>query len=133
MPMIQRPIAVGLHLCEQIIVDAKTRNATTVNNFSSLIIDGPLMENTFCVFAVLTDGIGQMRATVEIEELATGEIVCRREFRIRFDNPLQQGNCIARLRRIRFPGPGAYEVLLDVSGEVISSRRFIVVQREKNL
>jgi hypothetical protein len=57
--MIPRPIALGLTICEKIIVEEKTRNVTLVSCFSKLIVEGfPSPSQRFAVYAVLTDGLG---------------------------------------------------------------------------
>jgi hypothetical protein len=78
----QRPTVTGLLLCEQVIVDDKTHNVTPVNCFAERRIDGPITkEQTFFVFAILTDGLGNMSAEVEIDRLDNLENVYRKDFR----------------------------------------------------
>jgi hypothetical protein len=124
---------VALLLCEQLIVDDQTQNVTPVNCFSRRILDGPLDEpQTFAIFCLLTDGLGTMPAELEITRLDTDEVIYRKRFELRFDNPLQQLRCLLRVRRCVFPVAGAYQTSLLVEGESIALRRFLVVHEEKS-
>src|SRR5258707_15634076 len=97
--MSQQPLAVALLLCEQVIVDDKTRNLTPVNCFLERVLEDPLSERqTFHVFVVVTDGQGTMPAPLEIERLDTGEQICRKSFTLHLDTPLQHVRCGLRVR-----------------------------------
>src|SRR6266542_2527998 len=126
--MKQRPIAVALLLCEQLIVDDRTANVTLVNSFSHLVLDGRVGEpQTFGIFVLLTDGLGTMPAELEIVRLDTEEVIYRKQFEVQFQSPLQQVRCLLRVRRCSFPVAGAYQATLLVEGESIALRRFLVV------
>jgi hypothetical protein len=129
--MSQRPLAVGLLLCEQVIVDDHTKRLTPVNCFSKWVIEGPLEEpQAFYAVALLTSGHGSMPAALWIERLDNGDIVFLREFKVRFEDPLEQYRLMLRLRRVEFPGAGGYQASLWMDGESIAVARFSVVQKE---
>ncbi len=51
------PIALGLTLCEKVIIEERTRNATNVSTFTRLLVDGfPSSPERFAFAAVLTGG-----------------------------------------------------------------------------
>lgn len=54
------PIAVGLFLCEQVIVEERTRNVTPVNCFTQRAVKAFPGSFSFVLFAVLTDGLGEI-------------------------------------------------------------------------
>ena len=128
--MAQRPLAIGLMLCEQVIVDQKTKRLTPVNCFSQWNIEGPISERqSFYALAILSSGHGSMLAELNIDNLDFDEKVFRHEFTIGFTNPLEQYRCIMRLR-VPFPASGTYQASLIMDGESIATARFFVAQKE---
>lgn len=129
--MSQRALAVALLLCEQVIVDAKTKRLTPVNCFSRWSVEGPHPEpQSFHVVALLTSGHGKMAGALSIDRLDRGETIFRREFVADFLDPVEQYRCMIRLRRVQFPVAGAYEAVLVLDGENIASSRFSVLLQE---
>ena len=129
--MSQRPLAVALMLCEQVIVDAKTKRLTPVNCFSRWSVEGSLSEpQSFYPVALLSSGHGKMAGELTIDRLDTGETIFRREFLAEFLDPVEQYRCMIRLRRVPFPVAGAYEGILALDGENIASSRFSVLLQE---
>src|SRR5438046_2751611 len=122
--MIQRPVVIGLTLCETVIIDADTRNVTLVNCFSHRQVPGvPSGPVPFVVFALLTDGIGEGPLTVRIRRLDTLDVVYRQEQTVRFPDPLAESRFRFRVRSCRFPVTGMYEVQLHADGEMLAHRR----------
>src|ERR1700730_521828 len=111
--MKQRPVAIGLLACEQIIIEERTRNVTPVNCFTRRAVEHfPSEEVPFVVFAVLTDGAGEMPLEVRISRLDTLEEIYVRSVSCNFANPLQEIRCIVRIRGCSFPVSGYYQILL---------------------
>jgi hypothetical protein len=129
--MSQRPVAVALLLCEQVIVDDRTKRLTPVNCFSRWFIAGPLSEQqSFHAVAVLTSGHGTVPGALMIDRLDTGETIVQREFRLRFADPVEQYSCLLPLRRVKFPVGGVYQATLLMDGDSIASTRFSVLHKE---
>jgi hypothetical protein len=124
--MKQRPVAIRLVLCEQVIVDEKTRNATPVNCFHSRELEVFPGQATFCALTWLTDGLGEMLVEMVVESLDSLEEVFRLERNVQFTDPLHEMRCAARIRHCRFPVPGYYQVSLLIDRELIAHRRFAV-------
>lgn len=77
--MTQRPVAVGLLLCEQAIIEENTGNLTPVNCFSIRPADNvPGVGLPFTVVAFLTDGIGKVSLRIAIDRLDTLEEIYER-------------------------------------------------------
>src|SRR5260370_10563590 len=77
--MVQRPTAVGLFLCEQLIVEKGTDNLTVVNAFiRQTVASFPSEPFPFLVFALLTDGLGDATIDVVISRLDTMEDLYQR-------------------------------------------------------
>jgi hypothetical protein len=119
--MIQRPNAVGLMLCQQVIIEEKTRNVTLVNNFTRLQLRTfPSRGQQFVAHAMLTDGLGEVNFGLHVSRVDTLEEIALRSWRIRFTDPLRQVHVVVRLPNFSFPAPGRYAFSLEVEREEIS-------------
>ena len=68
--MKQRPVAIGILVCEYVIVEEKTHNVTPVNCFTRRAFDHyPTKPLTFVVAAFLTDGLGDTDLERIVQEL----------------------------------------------------------------
>ena len=125
--MSQRPVVLGLLLCEQVIVEEGTRNVTLVNCFTKRKAEQfPSEENRFNLFAALTDGLGDVTLEVAIERLDEPGEVYRRSHLVRFTDPLMEVRFILRITHCTFPAAGVYEASLSIDGEPIGQHRFQV-------
>jgi hypothetical protein len=92
--MSQRPVAIGLLVCEQVIVEETTRNVTAVNCFTRRIVrQFPSEPVAFVVFAVLNDGVGAIRLDLGIHRLDKDDEIHTRSVSVQFANPLQEVRC----------------------------------------
>jgi hypothetical protein len=130
--MQQPPVAIGLLTCEQVIVEERTRNVTPVNCFASReVAHFPSEALPFVVFAVLTNGIGELRLEVRISRLDKLDLVYRRTETYRFGDPLQEVRTIIRIRDCSFPVSGHYEVMLLANNELVAHRKILIAARSK--
>ena len=96
--MMQRPVAIGLLVCEQIIFEEGTRNITLVNSFTHRIVEEfPSEPFPFVVFGLLTDGLGDISVEMRITRLDNWEVIYRRFGSLRFTDPLKEIRCIVLL------------------------------------
>jgi hypothetical protein len=131
--LIQQPVAVGLLVCETVIVDEKTKNVTPVNCFRRRRVSGfPSQPFPFVVFALLTDGIGNGTLEVVIQRLDTEAMdeIYQTRTGCAFSGPLDEVRCAVRIRDCSFPIAGAYAVNLLVDGELVAQRRLVLVAEE---
>jgi hypothetical protein len=127
--MAQRPIAIGLFLCEQVIIEAGTGNVTPVNCFNQRSARTfPTDKLPFVVFAELTDGVGQMLVETTIQRLDTLDEVFRFSHSVTFENQLQVIRYVARTR-FSFPIAGHYQVQLFVDRESIAQRKIRLLEQ----
>lgn len=127
--MKQIPVAIGLLLCEQIIVEERTRNVMPVNCFTRRAVDRfPSVPFPFVSYSIITDGQGDVALSLAIQRLDTLEDVYRRRLAVRFVNPLLEARCVFRIRDCSFPIPGGYLVSLFADGELIAQKGFLVTQ-----
>jgi hypothetical protein len=130
--MLQRPSAVGLFLCEQVITEKGTDNVTVVNSFSRRAVRRVLSRPfPFVVFALPTDGLGEVELEVTINRLDNLDEVYRAGTTFRFPDPLHAYRCKLRIQDCSFPVAGDYEVNLHAGGEVIARRKLSIVQRSQ--
>jgi len=117
------PVAVGLVVCEQVIVDHQTRNPSPISIFTGLAVETfPSPAQRCSVFASLTNGRGDGVVRLVVTRLDTGETIYEQRFPIRFPDPLLVVNLNIRVRSIRFPVPGRYEFLLYVDVDPVAQR-----------
>jgi hypothetical protein len=129
--MKQGPVAVGLFFCEQIVAEEGTRNVTPVNCFIRRTVQRfPSEPVPFIVFAVLTDGSGEVALETLVHRLDTLEEIYRVTKPYRFDNPLHEVRFILRVRGFSFPVSGHYQVTLLADNEVVAQRKLVIEQEE---
>src|SRR5476651_643848 len=91
--MAKLPVAIGLSLCEQVIIEAKTHNITLVNCFTHRTLDHFPAVAPFVVFALLTGGFGEVPLDLVVQELDDFDEVYRISSKVRFASPLQAIRC----------------------------------------
>ncbi len=120
------PSAIGLVLCEQVVIEERTHNVTPVNCFNFRAMDVFPGQIAFCVLAWLADGRGEMMTELAVERLATQEEVFRENRNLKFAGPLHDSRFLARIRNCEIPTPGYYQVSLVIDHELIAHRKFRV-------
>jgi hypothetical protein len=124
----------GLIVCEQIIIEERTRNVTLVNCFSRLLVDRfPAQPRPFVVYAGLIDGFGELTLDLVLHRHDTYEEVLRRGQRLRFSDRLQEIRFVFRITQFAFPAAGQYQVSLLAEGELIAQNRIQIMLREAQL
>lgn len=132
MPMIQRPSAVGLILCEQVIIEEKSRNVTVVNSMSRLVCRAfPSLPQRLVVGALLRDGLGQGRMTLIVSRSDTPEDFYERSWSVNFLDPLRDIRLIVRLHDPTFPVPGRHQFSLLADGESIAQSVLLAITQER--
>jgi hypothetical protein len=127
--MAQLPIAVGLVLCEQVVIEEGTRNVTPVNCFNVREVDDIPGRASFCVLAWLADGKGEKVAELVVQRLDNLDAVFRSKARLVFRDPGHTVRFLGRIRDCEFPVEGYYEVMLLIDRELIAHRKFQVQRK----
>ena len=122
--MNHRPIAIGMVLCEQLIVEEGTRNITPVNCFNVREVDNLPDRATFFALAWLANGLGEMPAELLVERLDNLEETFRVNRNLVFPDRLVDMRFVARIRACHLPVAGLYQVSLNMDGEQIATRKF---------
>jgi hypothetical protein len=128
--MAKTPVAIGVFLCERVIVEEGTRNITLVNCFRERRVDQfPSEVAEFSLFALLTDGAGEMPLVVSIQRLDTLDEIYRLASTVKFASPLREYWCRPTIQK-SFPVPGHYQASLLANNEVIAQRAFAVLAKK---
>jgi hypothetical protein len=126
-----QPIAVGLVLAQDVIVEEGTRSITLVKTFNRLEIEEfPSPPQQFAVYTMLTNGRGEPMVGMSISRLDSLEEIYRRAARVTFADPLRQVRLWFRVKSCSFPEPGAYQVTLEADGELITQCVCNIVRKE---
>jgi len=121
------PVALGLCVCDYVIVEEKTRKASAIGMFSGMGLEHlPGRALPFSVFAALSDGLGVVTIRLVITRLDTGAQIFSRENQVNFMDKLTEVYFHFRVRTCVFPAAGWYEAVLLANGEWLAHRRFRV-------
>ena len=125
--MIPTPRAQGLTFCDYVIREEGTGKTSLVGTFTGMRTDGfPSTPRPFCVFAALTDGLGEGNLELTITHLRSDEEILRLQRPIRFPNRFMDLQVLFRLNECSFPEEGTYLFTLSVDEENIAHRRLRV-------
>ena len=131
--MIPRPIALGLTLCDQVIVEEGTRKVSFIGTFHRLQAPAfPFVPERFCVVAILTGSKGEGELALTVTNLQTEEEVSRSTGRITFTNRFTEVRVVLRPSECSFPTPGIYMFTLMVDDEWIAHRRILIQETESD-
>jgi hypothetical protein len=125
--MVPSPIAVGLTLCEQVIVEEGTQNISLINTFTVWPMSSfPSAYRPFCAYCVLLDGDGDGTIQLTIIQEDTEDVIYDVRHTVNFPSPLAEVRILFRVEDCSFPAPGRYYATLSVDGESVAQRRFEV-------
>jgi hypothetical protein len=131
--MTPKPVAIGLLLCDRVIVDKDTNSPSAIGIFTGLAVERfPSEPQRFSVLAVLTDAQGDGRGRLAVYRLdqhwLRQEEIYVTEHAIRFPDRFAVVNFNLRVRTIRFPASGSYELVLFVDADEVAHRRVRIYQ-----
>jgi hypothetical protein len=126
--MFPRPVAVGLNLCDYVILEEGTRKISLIGCLAQCSAGTfPFTAPPFYAHAVLTDCQGEGRMELVVTRLETDEEVYRWRARVRFPARLRQTHVYFRVTDCSLPAPGAYHFALLVDRELVAQCRIRVV------
>ena len=125
--MVPPPIALGLTLCDYVIVEEGTKKVSLIGTFTGIAVEHfPAVPQPFSVFSALIDGMGNATMRIEVTNQETGEEVYARDRPIHFPDRLTEVYIHYRVRQCRFQNPGWYQATLFVDNDWVAQRRFRV-------
>src|SRR5262245_33284075 len=105
----QRPSALGLFLCDQVLVDRDSGKRTLVGLFDTLACPlFPFVCHRLIVYAALTDGQGRMAFDLVLSDIETEEQLSVRSIEAELPGPLTVAHFLVRYESLVFPAPGQY-------------------------
>lgn len=130
-----RPTALGLTLCDRIIVDQFTGQPSLISIFTGLQADYfPSPPARFAAYTVLTGGAGGGIITLRAIRAGTGEVVYVQRGRINFRDRTDVVQAPFRIEGIVFPSPAFYRFQILVDDElIVGAQRWIRVYGRRNL
>jgi hypothetical protein len=127
--MAQRPSAISLMLCDQVVFEEGTQKPYLLGVFTGIAVDSfPTAPLRFDVFAALTDGAGDVSITLSVVHLETNEEIYAQQMTVHFADPLRVVNLRFRVRRLIFDAAGTYLFAFVANDEEIAARRVRVYQ-----
>lgn len=122
--MIPPPVALGLTLCDYVIVEEGTAKASLIGTFADLGVgEAPSRPRTFWAVATLTDGSGTGTIHLVITKLDTDEEVYTSDaVAVEFPGKLAEVRLAFQLEDWSFPDLGWYQFTLLVDGEYVTQR-----------
>ena len=128
--MVSPPVAVGLTLCDYVLVEERTRKVSLIGSFTGIgVLSFPAVVPPFSVFAVLTDGLGNGTIELGVSRLDTNEQVANYRTPVHFPDKLAEVFFHIRLHQCSFPAPGHYQFTLLADGQWLAQRRIRVYTR----
>jgi hypothetical protein len=125
--MPQRPSAVSLMLCDQVVFEQGTQKPYLLGVFTGVAADTfPTAPQRLDVFAALTDGLGDIRMTLVVVHLETNQEVYAQQMTVHLPDPLRVVNLRFRVRQLTFDAAGTYLFALTVDDQEIAARRIRV-------
>ena len=126
--MFELPVVRGVFLCENVIVEERSRNVSLINCFTRKLVDQfPTPPQRLVVCAVFANGLGKIPIELEIIDLADEELVYWQLASVTFTDPVQEVRFVYRVHDLTLPQPGSYEVTLSSNGEPLGRTRFLAV------
>ena len=118
----------ALLLCDQVIVDKYTGKKTLVGIFENINTKKfPIQHPSISVYANLTDAKGVYKIKVTIDDLSNGHEVGEAVIpEITLGDRLATNEIIMNLQGLRFDHAGKYALNLNVNGELIASKTFLL-------
>src|SRR5262249_18935117 len=129
--VVPTPIAVGLLICEKMIVEAGSNNISLINCFTQFrATTFPFRASPFHAIAFVTDAEGTGTIEWTLTRLETDEVIERWQGPGAFPDRFAVTRVTIRVAEWSFPAPGRYQLTLPIDGEWIAQRNLDVFQVE---
>jgi hypothetical protein len=129
--MVPVPLALGLTLCDYVLVEEGTKKVTLVGSFTGVRAGSfPHIPLPFCVYAPLTGGLGEGTLELTVTNLDADEEIYSLVRSIHFPDRFIEVRALFRLHECEFPAAGSYLFTLLVDDEWIAHRRIRVYPME---
>src|ERR1700731_8770 len=124
--MVPAPMAVGLTLCNYVLIEAISHNVSLIGSFQSFRGDEfPFTPAPFNAFASLIGGQGEDILELIVTQLETDDELFKMQHRMLFPDRFKEVHVLFRVTNCIFPEVGAYLFTLLVDGEWMAQRRVL--------
>ena len=123
------PTLVSLILCEQIIDDRITNKKSAIGLFNMILVPTlPVTLHQMVVLASLTEIEGQVDLELRLIRDTDNAVLFRTQGPVKAPSPLATVDLVFRMQGIKIPVAGQYAFEVLFAGELLSRRRFQVLQ-----
>src|SRR5947207_1192693 len=98
MPVVQRPAAIGLMLCDQVLFEQGTQKPSLIGIFTGMPVEGFPARTRFDAFAALTDGLGTGIIDLIVTRMETDKEIGVQSRELTFPDPLHMVHLRFRFR-----------------------------------
>jgi uncharacterized protein DUF6941 len=126
----EKPMAVAMMICDQIISEERTHKKTLVGCFNNInAMAFPALHPTFYVFVAITNGQGNYRSKLRcVYENGQQATLFEFEGSLNLLQPMQTAEVAFKLVNLTFPKPGTYAIEFWCDDELLLQRRISVSQ-----
>ena len=118
-------------VCEGVVEDARSHNKCILNLFNGIwAARVPVMHDRLTVFLALTDIHGELPFRLTFGQHGK-EPVFTFQGKVEAGNPRDVADLVLNMRQVPLPAFGEYAVNVEVSGEMVGTRRVQVLQAKK--
>ncbi len=128
----EKILGLALHVCDEVIEDAKTGKKSLIGLFNRIVSARfPCVHPKLHVFVSITGGRGRRRAELRCVNQSTRAVLLSSRGEISFSNPNAVIDVNFLLTNVTFPEPGSYSFEFLCDGELVFDRLFTVQQARK--
>lgn len=127
------PYPLAILLCDQIIVDERSKKKTLVGIFDSIYAEQfPVMHRPLSVYVRLTDAEGQYEFRMDYVQIQTDNLLGQGTIPgVSITDRLKVHELVMEFPRIEIPEPGDYEFRLWAGERYIGRAKFTAVEVKK--
>ncbi|HXG09907.1 MAG TPA: hypothetical protein VNK04_08975 [Gemmataceae bacterium] len=130
--MVPPPVALGLTLCDYIIVEEGTAKISLIGTFTQLGVDSfPSEPKRFFAFVALAGSQGDATIDLVLTQLDSDADLHSEQIQVHFPDKLTEVQIVFEINEWSFPAPGWYQLVLLVDGEWVAQRRLEVYLNEE--
>ena len=125
----EKILGLALHVCDEVIEDAKTGKKSLIGLFNRIVSARfPCVHPKMHVFVSITGGRGRQQAELRCVNHSTHAVLLSTRGEISFANPNAVIDVNFHLTNVKFPEPGTYSFEFLCEGELVFDRLFLVLQ-----
>jgi hypothetical protein len=129
----EKPVALALIVCDEIINDAETQKKTLVGIFNKIGFQAlPAVVPKLVVYVSVHGGKGNYSAKLRITNEEKRQLIVELGGSIAFSNPMQVVEIAYRLINLPLPLEGLYSIEFLCNDELVFSRNFLLERVQIN-